>query len=312
MGSDTRHDDADAHYPRPYVLLSREETALPALPLFALDHSNRRRTYHLLYETRLAQHHINATLRWQVSADPAYGFPDAFDRRIFKTIEYLAMQAGLPVRNPVRVSLHQILECLGLAPFGSHFARVRSSIRRIAAVSIHSHMTFLTPQNTGRLARTFHLHDTVSFREDIRADEVKPGHHVIMFGAWYLDNLNQQIIPPIDPRYFRTLHNPLASRLYELLTLKFKDVFQRNLEGWQVPYPVLCETLPLKPFKWLSPKRQLEPAHHTLISTGFLERVEWDKLDGVWLIRYTPGDRARQTGRLQSAAAPPLRSPEGF
>lgn len=175
MGSDDHNDDERALKYIPLVLLSREETTLSALPFFSLDYADRRRKHLLSYETRLTQHGVDATLRWQVSADPIYGFPDAFDRRVFKVVEYLVLQRGLPLRNPIPFSMHQVLQLLGLTPFGSNLARVRSSIRRIAAVTVHSHITFLKGKENGHLSQTFHLYDDVSFREESLGGEIGAG-----------------------------------------------------------------------------------------------------------------------------------------
>ena len=303
MDVDTRQDNGELSSPLPFVLFSPEETTLAALPFFALDHDDRRRAYHIAYETRLSNLDVSATLRWRVSADPVYGYPDAFDRKVFKIIEYLAVQPGFPIQNPIRFSLHQVLQLLGLAPFPSHLARVRSSIRRITAVTVHSDLTFLTGQRTGRSSQTFHLYDTASFREVSSGEATDNGHHSITFGAWYLENLNQQYLRPIDLSYFRSIRNPIASRLYELLTVKFEDVFTRSLSGWRVSYPVLCQILPVQQV-FRSPQQQFKAAHDDLINTGYLNDVIWEKIDRTWMILYVPGKRAqtRHQGRLGGSA----------
>lgn len=277
----------------PLVPFSREETTLAALPLFALEQKKRWRSNNIMYETRLSGVDVDATLQWRVSADPVYGHPDVFDRKVFKIVEYLAVQSGLPIKNPYRVSLDQILQLLGLAPFPFHFARIRSAIRRIAAVTVHSELTFFTGHQTGRSLQTLHLYDSISFHE-ARSDTAHSGsRYVITFGTWYLENLNQQYLRPIDIPYFRSLHNHIASRLYELLTVKFEETFKRKLNGWQVAYPVLCRLLPIRPVIIRSPIKQLEIAHNELIKTGFLKDVTWEKINRTWMILYMPGQQAR-------------------
>ena len=275
------------------MFFSPEETSLAALPFFSLEHGDQQDAFHIDYKTRLANHEVNATLRWRVSADPVYGFPGPFDRKIFKVIEYLAIQQSrLPLRNPIRISLGQVLNMVGLAPFPAHLARVRSSIRRIAAVTIQSDLTFLSGQHTGRSSQTFHVYDRVLFQEAAGEGTSDDSRNIVTFGAWYLENLNQGYLQPIDFPYFRSIRNPLASRMYELLTAKFENVFTRDLSGWQVSYPVLCRLLPSSQV-FRAPQRQMESAHNELVATGFVEDVTWEKVDRTWMLLYIPGKRAR-------------------
>jgi type II secretory pathway predicted ATPase ExeA len=270
---------------------SRDETALAALPLFMLDYGHKRSVYELRYETRLSGPGLDALLVWQVSADPLYGYPDAFDRRVFKFIEYLAAQCDRPIKNPVRFSLRRVLDLLGLAPFPSHFARVRSSIRRISALNIQSQMQFESGERTGKTIHTFHLYNTVSSRDAAANGEIQQDEQWIAFSAWYLQNLNQNLYPSFDPVYFREIRNPIANRLYELLTVKFRQVFQEQLSGWRVAFSSLCKILPIEPSG--SPQNQMETAHDPLISTGFLSHAAWEEIEKNWMILYVPGPRAR-------------------
>jgi general secretion pathway protein A len=305
MVTETRHDDRETSSSTPFVLFSPEETTLAALPFFSTEPSDRSNIYHLDYETKLAHHDVNATLRWRVSADPVYGYPDPFDRKVFKTIEYLAIQqTGLPLQNPVRISLEQILDLVGLAPFPAHLARLRASIRRIAAVTVRSDLTFLTGQRTGRSTQTFHVYDRVLFREATRDSTSEVLQNQITFGAWYLENINRRYLRPIDLPFFRGLRNPIASRLYELLTVKFETVLERELAGWQVSYPVLCGLLPIRQ-AFHGRQRQLEASHEELVSSGFVAEVSWEKIDRTWMLLYTPGHRAKA---LQQKQMPDLDS----
>ena len=290
MDADSRYDEWSSVLP--LVSFSREETSLAALPFFSLDYGHQRRVYHISYETQLTAPDVDATLQWQVSADPIYGYPDAFDRKVFKMIEYLALENGQTVQNPICFSLRQVLHLLGLAPFASHFARVRSSIRRIAAVTLQSHLIYTSGRRRGKTTRTFHVYDMVSFKDASSGEEIVTDQHWIAFGAWYLHTLNHNPAPQLDLSFFRDIRDPLASRLYELLTLKFGDVIKRNLTGWQVAYPTLCRLLPVKQTIG-SPQRQLDSAHQQLITTGFLDDVTWEKHDKNWMILYEPGQHAR-------------------
>ncbi|MBM3265060.1 MAG: AAA family ATPase, partial [candidate division Zixibacteria bacterium] len=291
MNTEAR-DDAVLDSDMPFAVFSKEETTLAVLPFFSLEYGNQHPSYHLAYETKLSGLGIEATLNWQVSADPTYGYPDAFDRKVFKAIEHTGLSGRRPVLNPVRFSLRQILQLLGMAPFPTHFARIRSSIRRIAAVTVQSRLSYLTAAKNGKITRTFHLYDSVSFNDASERDEIVTDDHWIELGDWYLQTLDQPSIPESDPIYFQQLRHPLATRLYEVLTVKFSDFIQNRLSGWRTSYLNLCRILPAQPVA-LSPQRHLEIGHRPLIATGFLAEVLWEKMDGNWMILYTPGPRAK-------------------
>jgi general secretion pathway protein A len=289
--------DADPRYEAvssvlPLVSFSREETILAALPFFSLDYGHQRRQYRISYETQLTGPDVDATLQWQVSADPVYGYPDAFDRKVFKLIEYLALEDGRPVQNPIRFSIRQVLQLLGLAPFASHFARVRSSIRRIAAVTVQSHLIYTTGRRQGKATQTFHVYDMVSFKDASKGEEIVTDEHWIALGAWYLHTMNHNPMPQLDLDFFRDIRAPVASRLYELLTVKFGHVIEQKIAGWQVAYPTLCRLLPIQQTLG-SPQRQLDAAHQKLMATGFIDDATWEKHDKNWVILYVPGRRAR-------------------
>lgn len=289
------HHDAHAHHGKLLTDLARRGISFGTLPLFSLEDEDRRRKHVLSYETEVSVNDEDGTFKWQVSADPSYGFPDAFDRKVYKTLETLALQQGLPLKNPIHFSLYQILQILGLPPFGVHFSRVRSSIQRIAAVKIHTHFLRSGGERAEIQSETFHIYDAVTFQEESFGNEIGAGNHQVTFGAWYLENLNGQYIRPVDLTYFAKLENPVSSRLHELLTLKFEQSF-RNLEmGWRVLYTDLCQMIPIKEVGWMSsPQRQLESIHEVLIATDFLDRVEWTKTNQGWSILYVPGLQARE------------------
>lgn len=297
MNDESKYDEADTHE-NMLTILTREGTPFGVLPLFSLEEEDRRRKHVLNYETEITVNDEPGTFKWQVSADPSYGFPDAFDRKVFKILENLALQQGLPLKNPIHFSLYQVLQALELPPFGVHFARVRSSVQRVAAVKVHTHFTRTGGEKTELHSQTFHIYDDVTFQEESFGNEIGAGNHYITFGDWYLESLNQQYIRPVDLQYFHLIQNPISSRLCELLTLKFEAVFQDMLLGWQVPYADLCNMIPLREAGWMSsPQRQLESVHDELISTDFLDRVEWMKSDRGWSILYVPGQRAHNAYR---------------
>jgi len=88
----------------------------------------------------------------------------------------------------------------------------------------------------------------------------------------------------------------VASRLYEVLGVKFYGLRNKRENFICYRYSKLCQLLPVTPFKQLSrSKQQLNPAHQELKDTGFISKFEWiENGKNDWLIYYWPGERARK------------------
>ena len=95
---------ADMELSKPSDLLASlvsQDTAFLALPLFSIEEEDRRRKQSLTYETDVTLNDLPGKFKWLVSADPSYGFPDAFDRKVFKIMEALILENERPIKNPV-------------------------------------------------------------------------------------------------------------------------------------------------------------------------------------------------------------------
>lgn len=314
MSDDSKIEGIPGDPDRLLTALSEGGTPFGLLPLFSLDDEDRRRKHTLKYEKQIALGAEDLAFRWQVSADPSYGFPDAFDRKVFKIIETLALRQEKPLRNPVHFSLYQILQVLDLPPFGMHFARVRSSIQRIAALKIHTHFTRAGTDKADLHSETFHVYNDVIFQEEAFGNDIGAGNHQLNLGGWYMQGLNEGFIQPMDLGLLASIADPVGNRLCEVLQCKFADMGTKRDIGWRVSYSDLCQLLPIKEAGWISsPQRQLDGMHEELISLDVLNRVEWEKTSDGWTLLYVPGQN--RTAEVQESGKPThqeseLQSPE--
>jgi len=270
--------------------LARQDTAFMALPLFSIEEEDRRRKQPLTYETDVTLNEVPGKFTWQVSADPSYGFPDAFDRKVFKILEALILENERPIKNPLFFSLYRILQVLGLPPLGAQFTRVRTSVQCIASVKIHAQFIQAEGDASSHEAQTFHLFDEVTFQEEIFDDEMGAGNYKLMLGMTYLQSLNSGMIHPIGFEELQSLQSPIAGRLHEILLVKFTDRQVRAQNRWTVSYTELCKLLPVRAVGWMSsPKRQFEEIHNELIGFEIVDRVEWEKTEQGWTVQYIPG-----------------------
>jgi len=144
--------------------------------------------------------------------------------------------------------------------------------------------------------------------------ETLPGGEVadtnyLFLGSWYLDSLNARYVKPLDYTYYRSLKSPIATRLYELLGVKFY--------GMKAPYilykySTVCQLLPLTRQRYLSQaKQKMSAAHQRLTETEFLENVEWENIPGDnrdWYVKYYPGKRVGE--EIQRFRQPPALAAE--
>ncbi|GAI77341.1 unnamed protein product, partial [marine sediment metagenome] len=121
-------------------------------------------------------------------------------------------------------------------------------------------------------------------------------NNYLFLGSWYLQNLNSRHTKPIDYTYWRSLKSKIASRLYEILGVKFYGIRNKKEDHIRYKYSTLCQLLPVTPYRYFSDaKWQLNFAHDELKDSGFIVEYEWSengKKD--WLIYYWPGERAKE------------------
>ncbi|MBA7555601.1 hypothetical protein ES705_48272 [subsurface metagenome] len=121
-------------------------------------------------------------------------------------------------------------------------------------------------------------------------------NNYLFLGSWYLQSLNSFYIKPIDYDYLQSLKSKIASRLYEILGVKFYGVKNKKECYIRFKYSTLCQLLPVTPHKYISlAKQQLNSGNDELQDTGFISKYEWSengKRD--WLIYYWPGERAKE------------------
>ena len=140
------------------------------------------------------------------------------------------------------------------------------------------------------------MYDGIIFRGEQLEDGSIAEKNLLYLGNIYLQSLNSFNIKSIDYTYWRSLKSKIASRLYEILGVKFYGIKNKK-EGYiRYKYSTLYQLLPLISCKYISDaKRQLNYGNNELINTGFISRYEWSENgNNDWLIYYWPGERAKK------------------
>jgi hypothetical protein len=285
----------------------RSEVNLLLFPFFALSSQGRAKRMETEFRAVAERDGQRAEIVWNVSANPRYGYPGLFERQVHRAVEQILselLKANGRVENPITLgSFYGLCIRMGLiVPSqerkygGREYKAIRRALERITTTAIRTENSFYHKGEKQWVSEIFHLYDAVVLQGRRLRDGTIADTNYLYLSDLYLQSLNALYIKPLDFRYLQSLRSHIASRLYEILGVKFYGV--RNFRQAEIcfRYATLSQLLPVEPSQHLSrAKQQLAAAHDELVETGFLEAYEWReaRTDGHWLICYRPGKRAR-------------------
>ena len=276
----------------------RSEVNLLCLPFFALSTKGLRSKLKTEYRMTLKQGRKKLSILWQVVANPEHGYPGPFDKEVHKAVEQIISEMEPPIRNPIPLgSFYQLCKRMGIEKVGGmQYRKIKEALERIVATTVKSEGAFYCKSKQEWVEDVFHLYDRVIFKGKKLPNGQIADTNYLFLSSWYLENLNALYVRPIDFKYYRSLKSTVAQRLYELLGVKFYRFLWEDLQCIRYRYSTLCQLLPITRQRFLSKaKEKLEPAHEELRNTDFLEKAEWEGIEGEkddWFIFYYPGPRA--------------------
>ncbi|GAG65677.1 unnamed protein product, partial [marine sediment metagenome] len=179
---------------------------------------------------------------------------------------------------------------------GKNYRKVKEALERIRMTGIKSEGAFYHKGKKEWISKVFGLYDSIIFKGAKLEDGSIAEKNLLYLGNIYLQSLNSFNIKPIDYTYWRSLESKIASRLYEILGIKFYGVRNKKEGFIRYKYSTLSQLLPVTPHEYISSaKRQLDPANNELKDTGFISKYEWSENgNNDWLIYYWPGERAKE------------------
>jgi len=280
------------------------EVNLLIFPFFALHKKGLKKKLETEYRDVIEREGQKIEVLWNVSANPKYGYPGLFDRQVHKAIEQIIteiLRKDGKIENPICLgSLYNLCKKMGIKKFGGReYREIKNALERIRATTIKSEGAFYQKKKKQWISKSFGLYDGVVFKGEQLEDGTIADTNFLYLGDLYLQSINSFYIKPIDYNYLQSLKSKIASRLYEILGVKFYGLRNKKEDFICYRYSKLCQLLPITPFKQISrAKQQLNPAHKELKDTGFLSDYDWDKDTGKdWLIYYWPGERAKKEMR---------------
>jgi len=274
----------------------KSEVNLLLLPFFALERKDKRLKIEVEGKGKIP----GTKVFWKVSADPEYGYPGPFDREVHKAIEQIIseiLREKKEIENPIPFSIYDLCKRMRISfKDGGNFRIVRKALEKIRATTIKSEGAFFHKGKKKWISRVFGLYDGVIFRGEQLEDGSFTETNLLYLSDIYLQNLNSRYTKPIDYTYWRSLKSKIASRLYEILGVKFYGIRNKKDCYIHFKYTTLCQLLPLTPYRYISQaKRQLNSGNDELKDTGFISKYEWiENGNKDWLISYWPGERAKE------------------
>ena len=277
------------------------EVNLLVFPFFALNRKNINKKLETEYKNIVRRGDQKVEIVWNVSANPKYGYPGPFDREVHKAAEQIIseiLKEKGEIKNPIPLgSLYNICKRIGIdETAGKNYRMVKETLERIRATTIKSAGTFYSKEGKQWVDDNFSLYDRIVFKGKELLDNKIADDNYLFLGSWYIQNLNSFYIKPIDYTYLQSLESKTASRLYEILGVKFYGLRNKKDAFICYRYSKLCQLLPVTPHKYYSlARQQLDPGNNELKDTGFISEFKWSKNGKKdWLIYYWPGERAKK------------------
>jgi len=274
------------------------EVNLLIFPFFILERKSKK--LETEYKDIVKRGNEKIEIIWNVSANTKYGYPGLFDREVHKVIEQIIseiLKKDGEIKNPISFSIYDLCNRMEITTSGGkNYRKVKEALERIRMTGIKSEGAFYHKGKKEWISKVFGLYDSIIFRGEKLEDGSIAEKNLLSLGNIYLQSLNSFNIKPIDYTYWRSLESKIASRLYEILGIKFYGVRNKKEGFIRYKYSTLCQLLPVTPHEYISSaKRQLNPGNNELRDSGFVSKYEWrENGNNDWLIYYWPGERAKK------------------
>jgi len=276
------------------------EVNLLVFPFFSLSTKGLKNKTTTIYQEIIKKGNQEINLLWKVSSTSEYGYPGPFDRKVQQAISEILseiLKKEREIKNPIPLgSLYNLCKRMNISYSGAEYRKIKEAFKRIKTTSIESKGTFYSKDKKQWIEDIFSLYDRVIFKGEKISDNEISDNNYLFLGSWYLQNLNSFYIKPVDYNYLQSLKSKIASRLYEILGVKFYGLRNKRENFICYRYSKLCQLLPVIPHEYISlAKQQLDPGNNELIDTGFISKFDWSENGNKdWLIYYWPGERAKE------------------
>jgi len=234
------------------------------------------------------------------------GLPTVFDMKVFRVIEmhiYKNFMENGEIKDPLNIgSIYQICKILGIEHYRSNRKLIKEAIKRLAFISFITENTFHYKEGGTLLTQSiFHLFDHIFIGEELKDGRIADSNYIYV-APLYKSSIENHYIKLLDFTYIKSLKSGIATRLYEILGIKFFGIKNKKIDFIKYSYEKLCNLLPIKEQKYLSLiKQQLIPALKELKETKFLEKYIFEKKGNKLFIKFYPGAKYFEEIKLDYA-----------
>ena len=199
-------------------------------------------------------------------------------------------------------SLGNICEELGLGLGGRTTDQIKEALIENAAALITARLNYRAIDGTEEYFEFASTRYAIILTGQKLPDGRKADAVYIHFHDLYWPLLNRSQTRPLDYEYLLSLP-PAAQRLYELVSFLIFGSLRHQRDCATMPYSELCATAPLTRYRtWEQAKKQLYKLHRPHLDSGYLKSVDFEATTDSngqpdWIIRYTPGARAKREFR---------------
>lgn len=108
----------------------KADVNLSRLPFFALTRKGLKnfKTQLIITETRSNE---GIEFIWKITANPEYGYPSPFAKKVHRAVEYMLTQNGFPVPDNLDFSFYEIADVLGIKPSGRTCGDIKRALLSI-------------------------------------------------------------------------------------------------------------------------------------------------------------------------------------
>lgn len=243
---------------------------------------------------------VKMDMEWKVLAHPHYGFPSRFDRDVYRALQQIIWEDGIPEDGVLLLpSFARLLRIMMIDPSqyttrcsGWYYERIVESFKRMKTTVVESRNALYLKGRRQWVTDTFSLIDRYVQKGDVLEDQTIAQEHRIYMSSWYLENMRAKYIKPLDVGFYFQLRRSVSRALFAYLDLCFHRLSEG--ESFEIDYQRLCEQLMLVPQKKRSLLMgSLGPAHQELLESGYLSLAECQALSSGsgFKLRYVPGPR---------------------
>lgn len=291
------------------VLNGKDEMNLAEFPIARLGRSDNRLS--IEYKGQITDKQGNVIQqRWIVSGNLKFGLPTEFADRVLVALMYITSNEHLKGDNQdkadrrVPFTIYRIIKLLGLSRNQRNYEAVEKALQQLVGVTIYSEDAFWDHKQRKRITTKMAFHILESFwLKSFEDDEPRPKDLAekttgyVVWGERIWDSFQAGYIKNLDVKFYYSLENTLARRLY-----RFLDKRMHYQETYQIDVFDLAARMGMKPYPFASHLvRKLKPAFDELKTQGFLESAEIVKVGDFTRVHFVRAGKQRRFAQVSSS-----------